>query len=133
MSSPELERKRELGVEEVVKETDKQSFYLKEGCSRTEKRVQLLQFDGGAATVPAAFQLSTPELIQVYERVAILAGSRPLPDSRPGSGAPRRATAGRGAAQVLPGGSERVFRIPELLSPGRANQALTPSWFSKEV
>lgn len=84
--------------------------------------------------MPAAFQLSTPELIQVYTalRATVQAWLWPLPDSRPVLGALERVKAGRGGAQVLQV-TQRVFRIPESPSLGHALQALTTSWFSKEV
>lgn len=60
----------------------------------------------GAATAPDAFQLSTPELTQVCEQrpgwVAATSGLTPTPDGGTGRGAHR------GAAQVHPGGSERL-------------------------
>lgn len=89
----------------------------------------------GAATVPAAFQLSRPELIQVYTGLwaPVPAWWWPLPDSRPRLGSPEE---GGGHAEVQPRCSQAAqsfFRIPELPSLGRALQALTTSWFSKEV
>lgn len=64
--------------------------------------------------MPAAFQLSMPELIQVYTalRATVQAWLWPLPDSRPVLGALERVKAGRGGAQVLQV-TQRVFRIPE--------------------
>lgn len=66
--------------------------------------------------MPTAFQLSAPELIQVYEPAAVLLGPGHFRTHAQDPGHGRRARAGRGAAQVLPRGSKRVFRIPKLPS-----------------
>lgn len=80
----------------------------------------------GATTLPAAFQLSKPELAQVYTGLcaAVLAGWWPLPDSRP------RPAGGTGGgwrpAGVQPRYSQvaqSVSRISESPSLGRALQA----------
>lgn len=89
----------------------------------------------GAATVPAAFQLSTPELIQVYPglRAAVLAGLWLLPDSRPRPGGTGGGCRQTGVQPRCSQVAQSVFGISESPSPGRALQALSTSWFSKEV
>lgn len=87
-----------------------------EGGFNSRTAVREVGSEGGAATVPAASQLSTPESTQVSPglRAAVPAGSWLLPGSRPRPGGPgegcRQAgvQAGRGAAQVRPDRSERL-------------------------
>lgn len=107
-----------------------------------KRRVQIWQFDGGdgdnegcclsRSCLPA---VNTRVSTYKFMTAAVLAGSWPLPDSRPGPRALEEGEHRQGHTPGAhpPGCSERVFRIPESPRPGRALQALTTSRFSKEV
>lgn len=72
-----------------------------------KRRVQIWQFDGGVASVAAAFQLSTPVSTYRFMTAAVLAGSWPLPDSRPG---PRALEEGAHRQGHNPGAPPRWLR-----------------------
>lgn len=88
---------------------------------------------GGVPPVPAASQLSTPQLTPVDTGLLARRPARvwPLPDSRPGPGAAQEGERRRGAARRS--ARPRVCRIPSARVSRRALQALPTNWFSKEV
>lgn len=100
-----------------------------EGGFNVGTAVREVGSERGAATVPAASQLSTPEstLVSPGLRAAVPAGSRLLPGSRPRPGGPGEGCRQAGVQPRCAQTAQSVFRISESPRLGRALQARSTS------